>query len=39
VKLFAERSDLDEGRKTAILATNAARLYGLTQPGSGRLGA
>jgi predicted TIM-barrel fold metal-dependent hydrolase len=38
VKLLAERDDLSEARKAAILAGNAARLYGLPVPGSGRLG-
>ncbi len=37
VKLLAERTDLGEERKAAILARNAARLYGLAEPGSGKL--
>jgi predicted TIM-barrel fold metal-dependent hydrolase len=38
VKLLAERDDLDQPRKAAILAGNGARLYGLPLPESGRLG-
>ena len=38
VKLLAERPDLSDARKTAVLGANGARLYGLAVPGSGRMG-
>jgi predicted TIM-barrel fold metal-dependent hydrolase len=38
VKLLADRDDLSDAAKAAILGTNGARLYGLTLPRSGRLG-
>ena len=37
VELLAERADLSDARKAAVLASNAARLYGLAVPGSGTL--
>jgi uncharacterized protein len=38
VELLAERADLSTPQKTAVLAANAAALYGLTVPVSGTLG-
>jgi hypothetical protein len=38
VKLLADRRDLTDETKTAVLGANAARLYGLGAPESGRLG-
>jgi predicted TIM-barrel fold metal-dependent hydrolase len=38
VELLAERADLSRSQKAAVLAANAARLYGLAVPESGTLG-
>ena len=38
VELLAERTDLSFAQKAAVLAENAAHLYGLAVPGSGTLG-